>query len=60
MNRCEEIAKEESLEFNRFHRHHLKAKGCSDQEKEQNSASHISPEIREQYNRKKDEVDPAR
>lgn len=60
MSRCEELAEEKGIVFSRFHRHHLKAKGISDQEKNQNSAGHRDGKSQEVYKRKKDQVDPAK
>lgn len=53
-------AAKENPEFRPFTRHDLKAKGISDQEKVQNSAGHKSDWVRENYNRKTDQVDPPR
>lgn len=43
-----------------FTRHHLKHKGCTDQELDQNSAGHKTAAMRQHYRQKPEKVEPAR
>jgi len=58
MRHCEEQADKDNFTFNKFNRHHLKAKGMTDGEKGQNSAGHVSGKVEQDYIRKPDVVKP--